>query len=523
MARLPQPGGDSGNWGDILNDYLSQALKADGQLKDNAVTANVLAPNSVTNAALADDSANASIIADSSVALAKLSSTVQTSLSKADSALQSAPVTKVNDMTGDVILTKSDIGLGSVDNVSDGDKPISVATQTALDAKVSVVTGTNIVYARGSGGTDISVGFSSGTGASTIMYRTTGGVSSINTPTAATHITNKQYVDAADALLAPLASPALTGTPTAPTATAGTTTTQLATTAFVATAVATSVTSVSVSSNQGVTASVTNATTTPAITIGLGAIAPTSMTTTGTTQSLQHTATNGTLTTTLTSNNLQFNRTAASYIDQSGTGGTIVLRTRDTAGTADVNRMTFTSGNTSSIQITNASLNLADSVNIDLGTTTGSKIGTATTQKIGFFNATPIVQPAATTDLGTVLSNLGLRVSGTGYSLALSGSFASAGRVRSASASTTTTATLTTGSVEYQLCNATAGAYTITLPTTTTAGYRFTIKKVDSSANAVTIAGTIDGATNYTLATQYKYVTLISTTASGSWFIVGGN
>ena len=38
---------------------------------------------------------------------------------------------------------------------------------------------------------------------------------------------------------APLASPALTGTPTAPTATAGTNSTQLATTAFVATALAT--------------------------------------------------------------------------------------------------------------------------------------------------------------------------------------------------------------------------------------------------------------------------------------------
>src|SRR6059058_5290082 len=39
------------------------------------------------------------------------------------------------------------------------------------------------------------------------------------------------------ALKAPLASPALTGTPTAPTATAGTNTTQIATTAFVTAAV----------------------------------------------------------------------------------------------------------------------------------------------------------------------------------------------------------------------------------------------------------------------------------------------
>lgn len=33
MARLPQPGGDQGNWGDILNDYLSVAHNADGTLK----------------------------------------------------------------------------------------------------------------------------------------------------------------------------------------------------------------------------------------------------------------------------------------------------------------------------------------------------------------------------------------------------------------------------------------------------------------------------------------------------------
>ncbi|USN96725.1 MAG: hypothetical protein H6797_00800 [Candidatus Nomurabacteria bacterium] len=37
MARLPQPGGDNGNWGHILNDYLSQTLKADGTLKDGIV------------------------------------------------------------------------------------------------------------------------------------------------------------------------------------------------------------------------------------------------------------------------------------------------------------------------------------------------------------------------------------------------------------------------------------------------------------------------------------------------------
>lgn len=49
-----------------------------------------------------------------------------------------------------------------------------------------------------------------------------------------TKIATTAYADAADALKAPLASPALTGTPTAPTPTAGDITTKLATTAFVA-------------------------------------------------------------------------------------------------------------------------------------------------------------------------------------------------------------------------------------------------------------------------------------------------
>jgi hypothetical protein len=57
-------------------------------------------------------------------------------------------------------------------------------------------------------------------------------------PTTNLHAATKLYVDTADNLKAPLASPALTGTPTAPTAAASTNTTQLATTAFVRTEVA---------------------------------------------------------------------------------------------------------------------------------------------------------------------------------------------------------------------------------------------------------------------------------------------
>jgi len=80
MSRLPTPGGDPNDWGDILNDFLSQSLKGDGTLKDASVTSNTIAPGAVT---------------------------------------------------------KATVGLTNVDDTADIAKPISTATQTALNAKLS--------------------------------------------------------------------------------------------------------------------------------------------------------------------------------------------------------------------------------------------------------------------------------------------------------------------------------------------------------------------------------------------------
>jgi fructose-specific component phosphotransferase system IIB-like protein len=56
-----------------------------------------------------------------------------------------APVQSVASKTGAVSLVKGDVGLGNVDNTADADKPVSTATQTALDAKqATLVSGTNI-------------------------------------------------------------------------------------------------------------------------------------------------------------------------------------------------------------------------------------------------------------------------------------------------------------------------------------------------------------------------------------------
>jgi len=99
MARLPIIGGDPDNWGAVLNDFLGIAHNADGTLSSSAVAA-------------------------------------------------AAPVTSVAGRTGTVTLTKSDVGLGNVDNTSDLSKPISTATQTALNGKLDLGNALFIIWAN---------------------------------------------------------------------------------------------------------------------------------------------------------------------------------------------------------------------------------------------------------------------------------------------------------------------------------------------------------------------------------------
>lgn len=57
MARLPIQGSDDGVWGDVLNDFLSQAHASDGTLQSSAVTAaigsNITDSNIAASAAIA--------------------------------------------------------------------------------------------------------------------------------------------------------------------------------------------------------------------------------------------------------------------------------------------------------------------------------------------------------------------------------------------------------------------------------------------------------------------------------------
>jgi hypothetical protein len=53
MPRLPQPGSDAGNWGNLLNDFLSTTHDSNGNLKAGSVTSGTIATDSVTLAKLA--------------------------------------------------------------------------------------------------------------------------------------------------------------------------------------------------------------------------------------------------------------------------------------------------------------------------------------------------------------------------------------------------------------------------------------------------------------------------------------
>ncbi len=129
------------------------------------------------------------------------------------------PVQTVNGYSGDISLSKSDIGLSNIDNTSDTNKPISSATQIALNLKA-----------------------------------------------------NSADIATSLALKSPLASPNFTGIPLAPTAISGTNSTQLATTAFVYNATS-SINASSISGTVNVTNGGTGATTLMGLVKGNGTAA----------------------------------------------------------------------------------------------------------------------------------------------------------------------------------------------------------------------------------------------------------
>lgn len=91
--------------------------------------------------------------------------------------------------------TKGDVGLGSVDNTSDINKPVSTATQTALDDKMNKPSTPETVPVVNSSGDSGTLPYAIPATASTLPLRDSGGRVSTETPTSAKHAANKEYAD----------------------------------------------------------------------------------------------------------------------------------------------------------------------------------------------------------------------------------------------------------------------------------------------------------------------------------------
>ena len=93
--------------------------------------------------------------------------------------------------------------------------------------------------------------------------------------------------------------------------------------------------------------------------------------------------------------------------DGTDTGDNKITLTDNLANALDITEssnsyLKFTTTNSGEKVVFGKDLDISGDHDLIIGTSTGTKIGTATSQKIGFFNATPVVQPATTgTTTGT--------------------------------------------------------------------------------------------------------------------------
>lgn len=125
MTRLPKPGQDDGTWGDLLNQFLLVEHNANGTLKSSG--------------SLGAKAPLANPVFTGSVSI-PMPSAAGHAASKAyvDSVCCPDGGTISDFLRGDrtwQALDKAAVGLSDVDNTSDANKPVSDATQDALDAK----------------------------------------------------------------------------------------------------------------------------------------------------------------------------------------------------------------------------------------------------------------------------------------------------------------------------------------------------------------------------------------------------
>lgn len=109
----------------------------------------------------------------------------------------SGGVTSVNGQTGDVSIDKSDVGLSNVNNTSDANKPISTATQEALNDKVDKVLTPHQVYGTDANGDQSMRTVATGANPGSVVLRDQNGRMKATTAVDADDVTPKAQMDAA--------------------------------------------------------------------------------------------------------------------------------------------------------------------------------------------------------------------------------------------------------------------------------------------------------------------------------------
>ena len=258
--------------GDIADSAITSGKIATGavgttKIDDLSVTEGKLAPNSVTSAKIADGTIVAGDLADGAVTSAKiLDGTIVNADINAAAAIDKTKIsgtaitaadtgTVTSTMIADGTIVNADVNSSaqiaySKTNLTNSIVNADINASAAIDK--TKISGTAITTADT--GTVTSTMIADGTivnadinasaaidwtkiaPSATVSATELGYVDGVTSPIQ-TQIDSKLATTTAASTYAPLASPALTGTPTAPTATAGTNTTQVATTAFVKTAV----------------------------------------------------------------------------------------------------------------------------------------------------------------------------------------------------------------------------------------------------------------------------------------------
>lgn len=200
------------------------------------------------------------------------------------------------------------------------------------------------------------------------------------------------------------------------------------------------------------------------------------------------------------------NFTEFSYLK--GVGSPITTLLADKASLTGTNSFSGANTFTGGVTINTSNMTFGDGINIAIGSTSGIKIGLNTSDKVGFLGQTPATRQGNATDLGTVLSTFGFRLSGGSYPITTNGNVSFTGSMSISYAAKTANYTVLAGD---HLINCTANSFTVTLPTAV--GISGKLYEICNSGGGTITIATTSSQTFTNVATTPTTLTLL--TAAG--------